>query len=127
MIKKISIIISILFLIIIAIVIYWNVNYIDNVVKTGEAYNFTIGSKKNTAFDTIVKNAKNEKYHSIQVGGNKDFKIIPISELDFDKIKDHNKWRILIENNNFLNTIRLEFRNDSLTLIHRHKQLFELP
>lgn len=124
-----SIVIVLLF---IALVVYFSATYIDDTVTEDKGYGFSIGEDKLTAFTYITnKNVSNtvDVVYAIQVGEKpQNFSVVNIQQDTFHHINNFNTWNLLLnKERNFLNTIRLTFKENELIEIYRHKQWLELP
>lgn len=127
--KKTLITLSIsLFLLIIMISVLWNIYYIDETIIDGEKYGFIINERKVMVYKRIINN-EDFNIKAIQIGTRSaDFRVISIDELDFNLLKKYSTWLLLLDSkDSFLNTIRLDFADDKLKRIYRHRKFTELP
>jgi len=107
----------------------WNIYYIDESIVDGEKYGFKINDGKAEAFNGVVDNIDVYGIKSVQIGGTVSaFKILDVKSIELSDLKEESFWVLMLDDNNsFLNTIKLEFKDDKLKRIYRHRQLFELP
>ena len=127
--KTLSITLIVILLLIIIPTMVWNSNSIEKAISEGEGYGFVIGESKISTNQRVIDNAKKNNYKAIQVGnGVGDFKIVNIGSLQLDSIEKYDRWKILIDDaDSFLNIIRLNFKDNNLIRIYRHRKLFEFP
>lgn len=122
------------FLVIIMVLIFvsimaWQLNYIDETISIGEGYGFAIDESKQESINRIKDEALKLNSKAVKVGDSpKEYKVIPISSLQISGIVNYDTWVVMLDSDvSFLNTIKLDYENDRIVRIHRHKQLFELP
>jgi hypothetical protein len=117
--------------------------YINNTVKSGSAYGFTIGDTKketyqklNTSltevagkgeavFIEIKSNAQLESFLATK----SDFNVMvkPLfHDVGFPMFEGENVWNFYV-GASYFNTLKLEFCDEQLCKIHRHRKYFELP
>jgi len=127
--KTLSIALIVIILLIIIPTMVWKYTSVGKAISEGEGYGFVIGESKISTIQRVIDDAKINNYKAIQVGnGVGDFKIVSIDSLQLDSIEKYDRWVILIDDaDSFLNIIRLNFKDNNLIRIYRHKKLFEFP
>ena len=107
----------------------WKLNYIDETISVGEKYGFVIGDSKQVTFNKIKTYSMKSNYKAVQIGDDpNNFEIVPIDKLKYSIFLSYNTWVVMLDSaTNFLNIIRLDFKEGKLSRLHRHKMLFELP
>ena len=126
--RPFAFIVALIAILIGAYVIYIKATYIDEEIRTGSAYGFTVGQSKDAVFQT-AKIAYSDKTVLIQypLGPNgygplDDFKF---DDDDYKKIADRNRWTFYFDDR--MNFIRFKFNYDRLAYIYRHRQEIEAP
>ena len=117
--------------IIVGYIAYLAATYIDETATSGSAYGFNIGSSKIQAIESMQRQRASYPSTALYVSYGPragDNFTLSISDVEPEKLDSHDQWKILLDGpGEFLNTIRLIFREGHLVEIHRHRQHFELP
>ena len=106
-------------------------SYISESTTSGSAHGFTIGSTKAEAVSAL--SGLQQKYPETAVDvtyGRRagDHFTVAASAAELAKLARHNQWDIFLDGQGeFGNSIRLTFQDESLAIIYRHRQYFELP
>ena len=120
-------------ILIIGIITFNYVTYIDDLQISGSAYGFTIGStKKETVEDIKILLTNNPNVVvRIKYGPRvMDKKLVKITKTAYSELEPHNFWWILLDDtadNIYADGIKLFFDNERLIKIYRHRKYFELP
>lgn len=123
--------------------LYLWMTYIDESVYSGSAYGLHIGASKREVYDAIplalyklkghgdsvfIQIKSSEKTAAIlaaKVGSGVMIKPL-FDEVGFDSFAKKDSWRFYI-NASFFNTLKLDFCDEKLCKIRRHRKYFELP
>ncbi|RWU11313.1 hypothetical protein EGC76_07180 [Pseudidiomarina gelatinasegens] len=116
--------------------------YIDTTVVKGSAYNFEIGSSKQEVYKSLPKALSQLKGNGnifIQIKSNESIAPYVATSPDFDvmvsplfheegfgEFARKDTWEFYFRAS-FNNVLKLEFCDDKLCKIHRHRKNFELP
>jgi len=124
-------------------VFYFWVTYIHEITTKGEAYGFTIGDNKLQTYKKIPRlrqylNIRNQrifikievdKSNSTLLGTKPKFDVLTESlfhEVGFPAFNKKDKWSLYF-NGMYHDSLDLEFCDNILCEIHRHRQYFEFP
>ncbi len=122
---------------------YLWVTYIDETVIEGTAYGFDIGTSKSVVYKKLnfafseIKKSNDRIFFILKVDSSmeeflatkRDFDIMVESrfhDVGFKKFQENNHWHFYI-NGSVFDTIKLDFCDEKLCRIHRHRKIFELP
>ena len=117
--------------------------YIDESVTVGSAYGFQIGDKKKDVYESLplklnnLKEADESIFIQIKVTDEIattlatrtgfDVMIEPLfHDVGYTVFSSQNTWYFYI-NGSFFNSLKLEFCEEKLCKIYRHRKYFELP
>ena len=105
--------------------------YISDPVTTGSAYGFQIGqSKQATIRDVKALQRKYPVAVLDAIFGPRagDHITLSLSRLELAQLEASDHWTVMLDGpDEFSNIVRLNFKNDQLIKIYRHRQFFELP
>ena len=139
-IKQILMVITIF---LIAYPIYLWITYIDETVTSGSAYGFDIGSSKSVAYENLnpafnkIKNSNDRIFFILKVDSGmeeslatkRDFDVMVESrfhDVGLEKFQGNDNWHFYV-NGSVFDTLKLEFCDEKLCRIHRHRKNFEIP
>jgi hypothetical protein len=126
---KIYIIISLGAIVLLSVFIYARLTYIDNVVKEGSAYGFFISDSKESSCYRAKKVFDGEKVFIIHPVDNNGFgphMVFNSIEDSCDLLNKRSIWRFYFDEG-FYDFLELNFLDDKLFEIYRHRKKFELP
>ncbi|MDH2433786.1 hypothetical protein QCD60_14530 [Pokkaliibacter sp. MBI-7] len=114
-----------------AILGYFWVTYLDKEITSGSGYGFVIGeSKQQTAERFTALTHDYESAYVYVTTGSKagDHFAVEARADNLPQIQSYDDWDVLLEGNAaFSNSIKLDFADDRLVKIYRHRQRFEIP
>ena len=104
--------------------------YISDPVTSGSAYGFQIGESKEETAKRVeaLKQKYPEAVLDVTYGSRAgDHLTMPITNVELTRAKRGDHWQIDLRPSEGWNFIRLNFTDNSLVQIYRHRQYFELP
>lgn len=103
-------------------------SFYDKVVTSGSGFGYSIGMTKYDAFYKAKELYKGSNVYTLHVlsrpGSGPDR--MYFSDDEYMIFKSRNRWKFYFDEN-LNNVVRLEFVNDELVRIYRHRYLIELP
>lgn len=137
--KAVAGFVSILYVLIVSIILFSALTWYHSEIKLGSAYGFSIGDSKKMVYGVASKEFKGDisrvgLYKNVkpylttgEYWNEKNFKHkFLFSKGGLVKLSGYNSWRFYFHENVW-DFIELEFHEGSLSIIHRHRQYFELP
>ena len=114
-------------------IVYLMATYIDNEVKSGEAYGLKIGDSQYETYRR-AQNYLNDhlKEHPVFIlfpldkegyGPHKEFNF---TEEEYVLLREREKWEFFFDKG-FFDFLELRFENGILVTVYRHRKKFELP
>tara|TARA_B100000700_G_scaffold163672_1_gene181147 strand:- start:317 stop:742 length:426 start_codon:yes stop_codon:yes gene_type:complete len=130
-------------LLLISYPLYLWITYIDETVTSGQAYGFEIGATKKEVYAKLpaalskIKSpnelvfiqikASEKTASALATDADFDVMVAPLFHaVGYESFRDHDSWSFYI-NASFFNNLKLDFCDDKLCKIHRHRKYFELP
>jgi len=110
--------------------LYLKAMYIDESVTSGEAYGFSIGDSKSLSYSkakTVFADQNifiADPIDDENIGPHKKFAFKPE---EYNTLENRNNWKIYYSKEDYWDTLELNFNNNNLSSIYRHRQKFELP
>ena len=104
------------------------VTYINDTVEVGSGYDFTIGQTKEEAYLAARKRYGDVFIlHPVDKSGYGPHVLFNFSDEEYSLIKDRPRWDFYFSKSSYFNSMKLTFRENQLTSIHRHRKYFEVP
>ena len=124
--KGLSILVSLAAILLIIAIGYSAIFYGSRTITEGEAYGFKIGQSRKQTYERAKVLLSRSKIQEIHTWPESEFHH-PFSDDDIEEAFRDPSWLIIVNTNWWNNTIRLDFVNDKLATIYRHRQIGELP
>ncbi|PPC75232.1 hypothetical protein C4K68_21580 [Pokkaliibacter plantistimulans] len=110
---------------------YFWATYIDKEITSGEGYGFVIGESKQQVAERFAQlKGDYEDAHVYITAGSRsgDHFAVDATADNLPQIQNYDDWDVLLEGKAaFGNSIKLDFADDHLVKIYRHRQRFEIP
>ncbi len=104
---------------------------IHDTMTEGEKYGFSIETTKKEAFSDVlllrVEYPNLAIYSYVEVELQAQSQLIDLN-FQYDDLKHYDQWRLNLNGKRkYNNSIRLNFKDDKLISLYRHRQFYELP
>lgn len=106
------------------------VTYIDETVVEGSGYGFTIGQSKEEVYEAAARQYADievQIMHPLRQGEYGPLIGFSFSEEEYHVLRERARWDIYLSKERLSDLVTLEFKEDKLVSIYRHRKYFELP